>query len=243
MLKQISLLEGYEEVNDYYYISDCGEVYSCMHKRYAKIGDNGHGYRRIGLKMKGVRKWKNAYVHRLVALAYIDNIHNKEEVNHIDENKDNNDVSNLEWCTRKENVNHGTAIDRQKTSRSNKTYVYGYKGDFVGVFKSTSDASKKILGHRNTKSNTRMKNYVFMTKAPTLENFKEIVSKSAYKPVIVKNVVDKTTAVYPSLKHVYRLFNKRINITDYIEKGSLFNGTFKFEWYQVDRIDMPNLHE
>lgn len=51
-------------------------------------------------------------VHRLVLQAFTPNPLNKPEVNHIDEDSTNNDLSNLEWCTSKENCNHGTKIAR-----------------------------------------------------------------------------------------------------------------------------------
>lgn len=74
------------------------------------------GYLFVMLYRNG--KGREFYVHRLVAMAWIDNPENKPEVNHLDETK-TNDVYNLEWCTRKENVNWGTAIKRSAASQLN----------------------------------------------------------------------------------------------------------------------------
>ena len=64
------------------------------------------GYFRVDLINSHTRERKNSLVHRLVAIAFLDNQENKPQVNHIDGVKINNDVSNLEWCTPRENFIH-----------------------------------------------------------------------------------------------------------------------------------------
>ena len=67
---------------------------------------NSRGYPAIALCKDG--KYKMFNIHRLVAKAFIPNPDNLPEINHKDENKENNCVDNLEWCTRKYNMNYGT---------------------------------------------------------------------------------------------------------------------------------------
>lgn len=66
--------------------------------------NNGNGYLVITLHKE--RKRKNHYIHRLVAEAFLENTENKKYINHLDYNKWNNNVSNLEWCTQAENVEY-----------------------------------------------------------------------------------------------------------------------------------------
>ena len=67
---------------------------------------NKNGYMQVTLTINTKRKYYN--VHRLVAQAFIDNPQNLPQVNHKDENKLNNNVNNLEWCTAKYNCNYGS---------------------------------------------------------------------------------------------------------------------------------------
>ena len=73
-------------------------------ERKVKVCDDGAGYMRVSLCKKGLKR--SHRVHQLVASAFIDNPYEYTEVNHIDLNKSNNNVENLEWCTRSENMLH-----------------------------------------------------------------------------------------------------------------------------------------
>lgn len=74
------------------------------------------GYLQIQLRHKGQ---KNYLIHRLVAEAFVENPDNLPEVNHKDENKLNNEASNLEWCTSKYNSNYGTRKVRWQEKMTN----------------------------------------------------------------------------------------------------------------------------
>jgi hypothetical protein len=114
-------MEVWKDVIDYegiYQVSNLGRVKSLdrivwnkANKSYSKITgiilklDCANKYQQIHLTKNG--KPSNFLVHRLVAKAFIDNPLNNPQVNHIDENKFNNRLSNLEWVSQSENINHG----------------------------------------------------------------------------------------------------------------------------------------
>lgn len=109
-------IEGYE---GRYQISDTGQVYSLVSKKYRKLQDDGRGYLFVRLT-NGKGTVKNEKIHRLVAQAFIPNLDNLPEVNHIDENKYNNCVDNLEWCSVKYNRNYGTRYQKIWETRKSK---------------------------------------------------------------------------------------------------------------------------
>lgn len=83
-----------------------------MKQRYDK-----DGYKRISLT-KHTQENKiheTFFTHRLVAVNFLKNINNDECINHIDENKENNNASNLEWCSRKYNNSYGSRKSIKKT--------------------------------------------------------------------------------------------------------------------------------
>ena len=98
---------------------------------------NNRGYLMVSLYKNG--KLKNRTVHRIVAEAFIPNPKGFLEINHKDENKSNNEIFNLEWCTREHNVKYGTSIERI----SKKVRAVNIGTGEVVTFNSTQDAGRK----------------------------------------------------------------------------------------------------
>lgn len=101
-------IKGYENL---YKINKKGEIYSCHYKKIMTLMEKSDGYLYVDLRLNGIRK--KCYIHRLLGLHYIDNPENKPEIDHIDRNKKNNDLSNLRWVTRIENC-HNKANHRSQ---------------------------------------------------------------------------------------------------------------------------------
>lgn len=105
--KSIAAYEGLYEVSNFGRVRGLNRV--CRGKKWRKklmILDNHYaGYKVIKFSKDGEKR-KKFFVHRLVAEAFIPNLENKTVVNHIDADKSNNHISNLEWMTYKENTNY-----------------------------------------------------------------------------------------------------------------------------------------
>ena len=138
-------ISGYEGM---YQVSNLGRVKSFKQgkERILKPG-SCRGYLLVGLSKNG--KMKTYTVHRLIAQAFIPNPNNLPELNHIDEDKTNNKLENLEWCNRKYNNNYGTRIQRVAEKMTNgKTskpvLQYTKAGEFVREWKSTKDVQRNL---------------------------------------------------------------------------------------------------
>ena len=88
-------------------------------------------------------KRKNLLLHRIIATAFIDNPGKKPQINHIDENKLNNDLSNLEWCTERENAIHGTRTKRVAEKLSQKVIQLDLNGNVLNEFESMVQAGQE----------------------------------------------------------------------------------------------------
>lgn len=125
-------IKGYEGM---YAVTSCGKVWSYKTKKFLKSNINAKGYKRVCLcKNNGV---KRLTIHKLVAMAYIPNLNDLPQINHKDENKDNNAVNNLEWCTNKYNSNYGTRNERMASKKMKRVLCV----ELNKVFKSITEAS------------------------------------------------------------------------------------------------------
>ena len=144
-----------------YQVSNFGRVKSLKRKVYAGRGKtrwqyekimsgnktNGNGYKIVSLAKDG--KSKNKYIHRLVAEAFLENPNNYPCINHKDENRGNNNVDNLEFCTYKYNVTYNKAhIKRGLRLRNNKgskkIYQLNEKNEIINEFPSIKEASRQL---------------------------------------------------------------------------------------------------
>lgn len=159
MLK-IKSINGWED----YTIDTDGNIFSVRKNKYLKQTINKDGYCKVKLQKN---KYSKTYsVHRLVAENFIENPNNLPQVNHIDGNKQNNNVNNLEFCTAKHNMNEAVRIglfdkckeiQRKNAIKNNlgKYHILGNKAtkkkigqydkynNLINVYESISEASRQ----------------------------------------------------------------------------------------------------
>ena len=113
-----------EYKNTSYYITEDGKIFNGKKQMKTYKGER---YEKVVIRINGKPTAK--YIHRLVAETYIPNPHNKKTVNHIDGNKTNNTVNNLEWCTQSENNHHaykiGLIVPYDRKGKNNPNYKHG----------------------------------------------------------------------------------------------------------------------
>jgi hypothetical protein len=127
-----------------YFVSNYGRIKKNGEIR--KLKPNANGYIKLSINNKSYS------VHRLVALSFIPNIENKEFVNHIDGNKTNNNLKNLEWATCLENNIH--KINNNLSNTTKKVIQYDSNMNKLNDFISITDASKKLHLSTSTITNS-----------------------------------------------------------------------------------------
>jgi hypothetical protein len=137
----------------FYQISNLGRLKSFKKKKEGKILSNKNskgGYFSVVLQ-KCINK-RHTRIHRLVIESFKPNYENKPEVNHIDGNRQNNNINNLEWSTRKENARHAIengfanykSMNFYNTNiRPKKILQFDLKGSFINIFNNSKEAYRK----------------------------------------------------------------------------------------------------
>lgn len=130
---------GYE----HFIVSNYGKVKNTKTNHLMSIGNNGTGYCNCKLKSNG--KTITVYIHRLVAEAFLPNWDSKLQVNHIDKNKKNNCIWNLEMVTDSQNKNHSKQeyLNGHLKSQGKIIEVYDLNGNFVMEYLGLGEYCKK----------------------------------------------------------------------------------------------------
>lgn len=132
----------YDNIETNYSVSDDGQVRNDVtnHILSQRVQQ---GYHHVTISVVG--KSKSCRVHRLVAQAFIPNPDNKPYVNHIDCNRGNNVVSNLEWVTPEENSQKAVLEGRWSNSSRLKAVVqYSLAGEKLRTFESATEAARQL---------------------------------------------------------------------------------------------------
>ncbi len=215
-------IKGYESV---YQVNNYGQVRSL--DRYDSLGrfkpgvilsesDNGNGYKKVQLYKNGSHKI--FYIHRLVAEAFIANPDNLPQVNHKDEDKSNNCVDNLEWCTNEYNSNYGNHNLKLSEAHKNKVLSEEHKQNIGKATKERwqdEEYRKKVIANRiGSKHSEETKN-----------KMSEKAKKNKVRCI-------ETGEVFDSMKAAGERYNKSSsNLSKAIKKNSIFAG---YHWELVE---------
>ena len=230
-------IEGY---NNRYFISNFGNVKSTYanKERILKPFPNKCGYLMVDLRSHGSRT--SISVHRLVAQTFIPNPDNLPEVNHKDENKKNNCVDNLEWCTTEYNCNYGTRNIRKGINCRKPICSVDENGN-VTHYNSRIEASRSTGISDTSISKALSKNYQHNKTAGGMlwlyddGNVDQMVKENNIKAIINKKSIysidiNGDICHYLSVAEAYKE-TKINNISRALIKGTLAGGRY---WFYED---------
>lgn len=133
-------LKGIVECGDNYELSNTGKVRNIITGRIIKQRLKNSGYLQVDLRFNSKRK--TYMIHRLVALAFIKQVKGKETVNHINGNKADNFVYNLEWASNGEQLKHASDLGLRPNKAHKPVNQIALNGEIIATYESGHEASK-----------------------------------------------------------------------------------------------------
>lgn len=225
---KVSTLPGFESVNDNYTVDVYGVIRAgdkVLHQY-----DNGKGYKTVKLYVRkdnreDKSRFKHAYVHRLVAQAFVPNVDGKPEVDHRNRIRDDNRAVNLKWVDRVENMNNPLTKEvLQGINSGGKCYVYDFRCCLIGEFISLRKAS--IYTGVDGKMDRKVGKYFFLS-INDVRLIPKINAKCKANSIVITNVYTNDKSYFHSNREARKFFNNKINITDAIKNNWTVYGLYK----------------
>ena len=198
-----------EKETENYIIYSNGKVFSKRRNKFLNGSTDKYGYLIYQLGNKNRVK-----AHRLIALSFIPNQENKPQVNHIDGNKKNNDVSNLEWVTNSENLKHAHKIGLIKNkkgkedSKTKEIFVFNREGELLFSCWGLKEAEEKTgIDWTAIAYQTRRKSkFLHRTKLDYLFSWEKEITLLKPKGTKIKiiNILSKEEFIYESINEAAR---------------------------------------
>lgn len=222
-----TLAQEYNNILDVYEVDIYGNVYSTNGMELKQFRKK-NGYLCVTLKIKGNRrKYKKCYVHRLVGYAFVEGYtEERNEIDHIDTNKQNNVCTNLRWVNRIENMNNPLTVRKLKEAHCCKEcYVYDYRLNYVDRFNSIAEAEKALSVHFRG-INTRCRKY-YILEDTDLSRVLKINKKNGYVSVVITDIRTYQKYYFYSNRQARMFFDNKVNITQAIQKNWTVQGRYK----------------
>jgi hypothetical protein len=237
----------YKEVPNFpgYFIDNTGNVISTKPGRNSHKGQikelkpvsNSKGYMQYYMIAADGRKL-SPMQHQLLLRTWVPNPENHPVINHIDGDKQNNTIENLEWCTHKHNIIHAVETGLNVSTCNIPVYLYDLKGTYLQMFNSMRDLSKylntdpaNVTMHIQGKT-SHVKGYLAST--TKVGNMPAYTGRPIIKSITVTDLLTTTTEVFTTLQGLSKHTN--LHRSKFIRRFKK-SYTFIIEQFKIVRID------